>query len=139
MQTKSICSGSLHIKANYSCVSNPLSIDLRVSVFWTTHREMRANRAKLGKRHRHANEIEAKQLDALERETESQYSRLPLSSLKLLTSNNVRIRSRNFETISEISLTKKRVAIAIFPVVCNRNCYYKKRLFFEKIILFISF
>jgi len=31
---------------------------------------MRPSRAKLGERHRHANEIEAKQLDALERETQ---------------------------------------------------------------------
>lgn len=76
-------------------------------MLWTAHREMRANRAKLGERHRHANEIEAKQLDALERETKSHYSRLPLSSLKLLTLKDVIERvPRNLETIG-VSPTKK--------------------------------
>ena len=68
---------------------------------------MRANRAKLGRRHRHANEIEAKQLDTLERETKSQYSRLPLSSLKLPMSKDItECIPCNFETIG-ISPTKK--------------------------------
>lgn len=58
-------------------------------MFWITHQEMRANGVKLGERYRHVNEIEAKQLDALERETKFHYSRLPLSSLKLLMSKNV--------------------------------------------------
>lgn len=75
-------------------------------MLWTAHWEIRANRAKLGERYQYANEIEAKQLDALERK--SHYSRLPLSLLKLLTSKDVIERvPRNFETIGVLSTKKE--------------------------------
>lgn len=68
---------SLYVRANHFMFQIRYR-SVFVSMLWNTHQEMRANRAKLGKRHRHADEIEAKQLDALDRKAKSRCSQLPL-------------------------------------------------------------